>query len=105
MKIQVIQGDSGYDYQFTLQKADGSVTDLTGATLTMKGVHNQFSSKTMSKEIGIEDAENGVALYTIGADDFPVDGIYYGEIEAVYGSGKKITFKDLTIEVLPNAGA
>lgn len=101
MKIEVIKNDFGYVYQFELKEPDGTPTDLTGASLLIRARHSEDSTALLSKVITIDTpAANGVALYTLETADFPIEGVYYAEIEMTV-SGKKVTYPGFTIVVIP----
>lgn len=100
MKIEVIKNDFGYSYTFNLKEPDGTPSDLTGAVVTFKGTHSEFPSNKVETVMTVEDAVNGVASFTIAEDTFPIEGVYYGEIQAVYTTVKQVTYPDFTIVVI-----
>jgi hypothetical protein len=101
MKIDIIKGDSGYGYSFNLKEPDGTITDLTAAeSAKIRATHSDFPEVTFEKAVSIEDAVNGIVLYTLGADDFTKDGVYYSEIRVTF-PGKEITYQGFSMIVLP----
>lgn len=101
MKIEVIKNDFGYGYQFTLREPDGSPTDLTGAVVTLRAQHSEAESASLIKTISAEmPLASGVVLYVVDAADYPIEGVYYAEIELT-AAGKKVTYPGFTILVIP----
>lgn len=101
MKIEVIKNDFGYVYQFALKEPDGSATNLTGATIRIRAQHSEDENSTLEKTISADTPlTNGIAMYTLEAGDFPIDGVYYAEIE-VTSAGKLVTYSGFTIVVIP----
>jgi len=101
-EIKVIKGDKGYDLNFTLQKADGTALDLTGATLLFKCQKHDASTVKFSGSMTITNppGTDGKCKYTVQATDFDEAGKYDGEIEVTYGSTQILTFTDILIEVV-----
>jgi hypothetical protein len=100
MKIEVIKNDFGYAYTFNLKEPNGTASDLTGAVVKFKGTHSEFPNNQAESTMAVLDAANGIASFTVATDTFPIAGVYYGEIEAVYTTVKQVTYPGFTIVVL-----
>lgn len=68
--MKVVQGDSGYKLNFTLQDSSGVAIDLTGCTLVFKGQLFNTEVVKFTGNMTIEDAANGKASYTVAPTDF-----------------------------------
>ncbi len=101
MKIEVIKNDFGYVYRFALKEPNGTATDLTAATVIIRARHSEDAGSTLSKALTLDTPlTNGIAFYTLAANDFPIPGVYYAEIEMTV-TGKKVTYPGFTIVVIP----
>lgn len=95
--IEVIQGDYGYDINFTLQDDDGNIENITGATLTFKAQRQGSSTINVSGTMTIVDGASGQCKYTVQNGDFDEAGEYYAEIEL--NAGKVVTWSGFTVVV------
>ena len=101
-QIKVVQGDKGYDINFTLQDANGAAYDLSGGTLILKVQKQGAATVKFSGAMAIVSGPAGTCKYTVAATDFDSPGKYYGEIEASFSSGTKIvTWEDIVLDVRP----
>lgn len=91
--IPLIQGDLGYDLNFTLTDAAGVVINLTGASIAFKAQLLSDPSVNFSGAGSIVSALAGTCKYTVQSTDFPVAGTYNAQVVATYSSsGEVITF-------------
>lgn len=100
--ITVVQGDFGYDINFTLQNANGDIFDLTGATgiLFRAQVATNISLK-FSGSMTVLDATLGTCKYTVASGNFRASQPYAVEIQCTFSSGAIVTFSDIQVNVLP----
>ncbi len=98
--IKVVKSDKLYDINFTLQDANGSPFDLSGAVMLFKAQKQGTPNLKFSGSMGIVSAPAGTCKYTVQATDFDEAGQYYGEIEATFGS-KVVTWNDIVVIVEP----
>lgn len=94
--IEVTAGDVGYDINFTLQDANGSAFDLSGATLTFRAQLEGSTTAGVSGSGTVVGAEAGTCKYTPTGTDFATAGRYYAEVEVTIGQ-QVITFGDIVI--------
>jgi hypothetical protein len=100
--IQTVQGNFGFDWNFTLTDSQGAVVDLTGASLTFE---IQSVSDFAVKSAGVMTLlvpSAGTCQYTVQANDFLVAGNYTAQIVVRYGAGEVFTFTDINIMVDPS---
>lgn len=100
-KISVVNGDKGYDINFTLEDANEVAFDLTGSTLLFKAQKQGDADLKFSGNMAIIDGPAGTCKYTVQEGDFSQPGAYYAEIEASFGGSKVVTFSDIVVEVKP----
>jgi hypothetical protein len=95
MTIQLVQGDTGPQLQFTItETTDGSAVDLTGATVTLhfraKGTTTVLFSRTAT--ILSPNAPLGIAILQFNNGDLNLTtGEYEGEVEVVLAGGLRQT--------------
>lgn len=100
MLVTLVQGDWGYDLNFTLQDADGNIVDLTDGSLTLQAQSQETPSVQFSGAMAIVDATLGRCKYTVQATDFPQAGVYNIQFVVVFsGTGEQITFSDIQFTV------
>jgi hypothetical protein len=101
-KIKVVQGDKGYEINFTLQDANGVAYDITAGTLLLKVQKVGASTTAFSGSMAIVSAVNGTCKYTVASGNFGDAGQYYGEIEATFDGGAKVvTWSDIVFVAEP----
>lgn len=101
MKITVVQNDTKYDLNFTLQDNAGAAMNLTGATLLFKAQHQDGDALAFNGSMNIVNAASGQCKYTVQNGDFDQSGEYYAEIEITYPSQQVVTYSDIIITVTP----
>lgn len=105
IKIEVVKNDYGYSYIFNLKNPDGTAADLSGMTAKIRARHIDFPETTLEKSIEITDDEAGRCEYTVAADDFAKEGLYYAEVETTSGDesgdGATISYQGFSIVVIP----
>ena len=82
---------------------DGSVIDLTGATVKFYMSLHGESVLTVDADCNVSDAENGEVEYTWIAADVDTAGLFEGEFVVTFSSGKIETFPNdqfLFIEIV-----
>lgn len=99
--MNVVQGDSGYPLQFTLQSSDGTPIDLTAPTVTIKGQIFGGDSLKFSGSLTATDAANGVCEYIVQPTDFDAEGRYHIEITITYTSGEILSFVNIVVVAAP----
>lgn len=98
--ITVVQGDVGYQLNFTLSDAQGSVIDITGATLTFKAQLLSDLAVQVSTPMTISNAGQGACTYTVAAGNFDVPGRYDAQIDMTIAL-ETVTFSGIPINVIP----
>jgi hypothetical protein len=81
-QLTIPQGDFGFYLNFTIKKADGTVYNLTGYTITFnvwrKG---DKTSKYVTGACTIVQADGGTCRYLVVANDFATAGKYRSELQ------------------------
>jgi len=85
MKFEIKQNDTLPPLKVKLTQTDGSVLDLTGATVKL--VVNGIGEKTMV----VEDAAQGIVRYDWQATDTAKAGVYLAEVKVQYPNGTRQT--------------
>lgn len=95
--LKAVAGNTAPQYQWVLERDDGSIIDLTGTTVTLK----LFRGNTQTNITSGHDACSIVGAPTLGTigwqpktGDLPSPGKYLGDVY--------ITYSDLTVEVMYN---
>lgn len=100
--ISIVQGDFGFNWNFTLTDANENPVSLIGATsITFDCQLDSDSAVYFTGAMTTISAADGTCRYTPQATDFQVAGTYKAQIKVAYGSGEIISFSGLTIEVEP----
>lgn len=101
-EITVVQGDFGYDLNFTLQNADGDIFDLSGVSsmLFRAQVAGTISLK-FSGSMSIVSPAAGTCKYTVASGNFRAAQTYSAEIQCTFSTGAIVTFSDIQIIVEP----
>lgn len=98
-------GDTSPALTITCTYSDGTVQDLTGATITFAMRYpNGLLKVADAAGIGVGTLTNGVAQYVWATGDTDTPGIFQGEFHVTLASGKKVSFPDgdyLEIAILP----
>lgn len=90
--MRIIQGDYGFDLNFTITDSDGSALDLTNATITFKMALPRAVTSKVSGACTIDIAASGTCHYTLASGDTDTVGIYDWEVQCAY-STKVVTAK------------
>lgn len=96
-KIKLVQGDTRPYIRATLKDADGTVIDVSGATVNFKfrqaGSLTTLFTVVCSKPNGGSD---GLVVFNFPQGALNIDpGAYEGELEIVYGAGDVQTVYDI----------
>jgi len=97
--ITTVQGNFGFDWNFTLTDSQGVVLNLNGATLTFELQSVSDLSVSSANAMSIINASAGTCKYTVQQNDFLVAGNYNAQIKVTFGTGEIFTFSDITIVV------
>ncbi len=93
--IETFAGDSAPDITFTIAREDGTIPDLTGATVRLRILDPVTNERTndAANTCVILDGPGGVVVYSwnIAGTDCPDPGVYRANVQIVYPSGKKET--------------
>ena len=93
MPFTIKQNDTSPSVEARLKQADGTVVDLTNASVNfhMKSLDGVVK---VSAAAAISDATNGVVQYDWEASDTTDVGTYYAEFQ--------VTYPDNSVETFPN---
>jgi hypothetical protein len=97
-RIDLVRNDTGPQLRLSItNELDGSVTDLTGATVTLHFRNPETGVLLFSRAATITapNAPLGIAVVQWEAGDLNLTGgAYEGEIEVVLGNGERQTIYD-----------
>jgi len=100
-----IAGDYGDTLTFNLKEADGTPTNLSGATAVTFKARREGSTATVVDELAaVSDALNGIVTYIVQTTDFPVAGLYYCQIEVTFAA-RIVTWDVLVVNVVRKVAA
>lgn len=95
-----VPGNTAPAMALTLQH-DGTNIDLTNATVTFV-IHNTRTGEvtnTGHQSAELTDAINGLIKYSPNANDFPVEGLFVGDVHILYADTKVETIFEQAIVV------
>src|SRR5579872_2884843 len=100
--LSIVQGNHGFDWNFTLTDSAGVVVNLTGATLTFVSQSASDGTVNSTGAMAIVGSPTlGTCKYTVQANDFLIPGAFNAQINVNYGSGTEIiSFANINIEVI-----
>jgi len=90
--MDLIQGDYGFDLNFTITDSNSSALDLTNSSIKFKMAKVGASTSTVDGTCTIDDASSGTCHYTVQSGDLSETGSYKWEVEVTY-TGKIVTAK------------
>lgn len=101
--FDIVQGDFGFDWKFTLTDAQGNALSLAGnPTLTFQAqLDSDLSVNFANPMTIINPTSAGTCKYTPLSTDFQVAGTYNAQIKVAFGSGETVSFSGIVITVEP----
>jgi len=109
--IDLVEDDTGPDLQFTVKRNDVVVDLSTADKVELKIFSSVTALVTNNVEATDDDctiespATGGIVTYAINSTDFPVPGVYLGDLVITWDSGQVETQPDYVyIHVRPKAG-
>lgn len=103
--INVVQSDSGYPLNFTLQNNAGVAIDLTGTTVSIKAQLFNSDLVKFSGTLALDVAASGTCHYTVQANDFDTEGRYKIELTITYVSGETLSYVNIIVVAAPKLPA
>jgi len=102
--IKLVRGDTNYNIEFIIKDAEGSVIDLTNATVVLKMQSYQGGDLVvnLTGEIPMETQTSGVCKFVITDQFQDLTGEFQAEIQITYSGGKVITAPNISIKVIPD---
>ena len=101
----IVQGDSGYPLNYTLQDNSGNPIDLTGTTVSIKVQQFNQDSVKFSGTLTLDTPASGTCHYTVQPTDFDQEGRYKAEITITYPSSETLSFVNIVIIAAPKLPA
>lgn len=96
--LKMVAGDTGPDRNFTIKREDGTVVDVTGATVLFKIKENEAGiTNADHQECSIVDGPAGKVSYEFEEGDIPNEGVYYCDLEITFADGEIETAPDYVI--------
>lgn len=105
-QIKLVQGDTAPTYQFSLVRADGTIPNLTGATVNfyIKGPTGTATNAGHTA-CTITDVAGGLGYYDFQTNDLPSAGTYTCDLSITFASGKiETAFKQVELSVRAQNG-
>lgn len=99
--ITIVQGNQGFNWNFTLTDSQSVVVDLTGASLFFDCQLSSDFAVHFKNAMVVVNPTTGTCRYTVQANDFLTPGIYYAQISVEYNNGEIFSYSNITIEVQP----
>jgi len=100
--INLVQFDYGQALLFTLTDVDGTVIDLTGATIKFNAQLDSDYTVQFSNSMSIVDPTLGQCQYKIQQNDFLVSGTYNAQVVVSFSSpSESFSFDGIQIVVAP----
>lgn len=104
--IQTYKGDTAPDITFNISREDGTIVDLTGATVAFilqnpgTGLSTNDPSGSITNLCAITNPTGGTCVYTwnTGGTDTPVTGYYKANLKILYPNNTTETY-GLTVAV------
>ena len=97
--VYMKQNDTGPDLQVSILDGNSTAVDVTGATIVFNMAAGGIS-KVASGAVTIVTAASGVVKYLWQAGDTDTPGVYEGEFQVTFSSGKVETFPNSDAERL-----
>ena len=100
------RNDTKFDQELAMKDKRGKPVDFTGySEVRFKMALPGASSNKISDTCTVTDAINGEFYYSIKDGDLDTAGVYEAEVQVTYSSGKVISTKKITINVLEDLPA
>lgn len=99
--LNIVQSDSLYNLNFTLQNNAGVAINLSGATLALKVQKQEEAAIKFTGAMVIDVAASGTCHYIVQPTDFDEEGQYYAEIVITFASTEVLTFPNILIIAAP----
>jgi hypothetical protein len=102
-ELSRIEKDFGDTVTLQLREADGTSSDLTGATAAFVQVRREGYNTLLWNHAAVlvPPLTSGVITYLVQASDFIVPGKYYLQVSIVFGGVKEISYDIAAVEVAP----
>lgn len=100
--LSIIQGDFGFEWNFTLTDAQSVPVNLTTATALFFDC--QLDSDPTVHFTGamvVTGAATGDCKYIPGANDFKVPGMYTAQIKVNFSTSETVSFSGISVQVDP----
>lgn len=84
------RGDQGIPLDLTVYNPDGTIADITGATVKFKMRSTIGTTLKVDAVCTIDDGPNGKCSYTLIAADLDTAGSFIAELEVTFSGGNPI---------------
>lgn len=104
--LNIVQGDSGYPLNFTLQTNAGVAIDISSITSLILKVQ-QYNAEVVkfSGAMNVDSGPAGTCHYTVQPTDFDQEGRYKAEITITFTTGEVLSFVNIIIVAAPKLPA
>lgn len=99
--LKAVQNNTAPSYSITCKRDDGTVIDLTGATVALLLYRGTTQTNTGHTACSIlTPAKKGVISWTPQTGDLPNPGSYKGDVEVTYsGGGVETLYNNVLLKV------
>ncbi len=105
MVTTVYRNDTGFILNFTVKDQSDTVENLTSSFVTFKLALQDSDVNKISATCAIVATTSGTCRYTASSGDFDTLGVYQGELQVTFSSGKVVTADTGTFNVIEDLPA
>lgn len=105
MVTTVYRNDTGFVLNFTIKDTSDTVENLTSSYVTFKMSSLDSGVNKISATCAIVATTSGTCRYTASSGDFDTIGVYDGELQITFTSGKVVTADTGTFNVIEDLPA
>lgn len=96
--LRIREQNTAPPFEITCDRDDGTIIDLTGASITIKIVKGSTTTQAAGV-CTIVSATEGTISYTPEVTDFPSAGTYKGDVRVIYGDGTdEVLYEQLKVK-------
>lgn len=98
--LTLVRGDKNYYLEFEVRDADGTVVDITGASVTFKMQKYGQSTLTLDKGGSIVNGTSGLCQVLIATELVSTYGEFLAELQITWPTNKVLTAPNIYVKIL-----
>jgi len=98
--LKLVRNDTDFFIEFIIKDSEGTVVDLTNATVIFKMQSFEGGSLVANISGEVIDETNGICRFQITDELSDITGEYVAEIQITYSGGRIITAPDISVKVI-----